>query len=472
MINKDEILAKSKEFEIHTSNVQRDYIFGWLLAGIYTECQLKDYFVLKGGNCFRKAYFKNTRFSNDLDFSLSIDLKEEYIKSELNKACDFVQMNTGIVFDKEKSRVNEKKRVDPSNKVYDARVYFMDFFGEESRLIISIRLDISRFDKIYLPIQQRLIIHPYSDHKFCSNVIHCVKIEELLATKLKCLLQRRHVADLYDYIFSIFFNTGLNINRAEIVSTLLKMTIFERNPGILKNLFIGLPFEFFKRFWKRYIISPILGKIDFNKAIIEFKNHISDLFEGLPIGIGEKSFFPAEFRNTILEAGSGMNLLEVVYDGFTRIVEPYSLIYKTRRDGVSKEYFYVWDRTGGKSSLIGIKAFIHPKIQSMKLMEEKFYPRFEVELSKAGEKAKKSHFGKPFSKKNNSKSKRNSHSIIRRNSVKPEHFGSFGPTYIIECPLCGKKFRRSKQSTFLNRHKDKYGNYCFGRTGFIADIKH
>lgn len=472
MIDKDEILAKSEEFEIHTSNVQRDYVFGWFLAGIYSECELQDYFVLKGGNCFRKAYFENTRFSNDLDFSLKSDLTEGYIKGELNYVCDFVHANTGVVFDKGKSRVEQKKRVDPSKKAYDARVYFRDFFGKESQIIISIRLDISRFDRIYLPIQNRHIIHPYSDHKLCSREIHCVKLEELLATKLKCLLQRRHVADLYDYIFSVFFDAELDINRSEIVSTLLKMTIFERSPGILQSLFIGLPFEFFKRFWKRYLICPRLGTIDFDKAIEIFRNHVSDLFGGLPVGRGERSFFPAEFRNIILEAGSGMNLLEVVYDGFTRIVEPYSLAYKTRKDGVSKEYFYVWDRTGGRSASTGIKAFLHPKIQNMKLMEDKFEPRFEVELSKAGERAKKSYFGKPFSDRTYHRTKRRSGTRTRRTSAATSYFGSSGPSYILECPVCGKKFRRTKQTTSLNRHKDKYGNYCFGRTGFIADIRY
>ena len=367
MIDRDEIVAKSKEFEIHTSNVQRDYVFGWFLAGIYTECELKDYFVLKGGNSFRKAYFGNTRFSNDLDFSLQSDLTEDYIKKELNNVCDFVHGNAGIVFDKGRIRVEPKKRVDPSKKVYDARIYFKDFFGKESQIIISIRLDISRFDKIYLPIQNRQIIHPYSDFKICSREIRCVKLEELLATKLKCLLQRRHVADLYDYIYTIFFDTGIEINRSEIVSTLLKMTIFERNPGILQSLFIGLPFEFFKRFWKKFIICPRLGTIDFDQAIESFKTHISELFGGLPVGRGERSFFPAEFRNIILDAASGMNLLEVVYDGYARIVEPYSLAYKTRIDRVSKEYFYVWDRTGGRSGSTGIKTFLHPKITDMKL---------------------------------------------------------------------------------------------------------
>jgi hypothetical protein len=34
MITREEIIEKGKEFDINTSNVQRDYVFGWFLAGI------------------------------------------------------------------------------------------------------------------------------------------------------------------------------------------------------------------------------------------------------------------------------------------------------------------------------------------------------------------------------------------------------------------------------------------------------
>ncbi|MGN7308816.1 nucleotidyl transferase AbiEii/AbiGii toxin family protein, partial [Bacillus subtilis] len=63
MITREEIIEKGKEFDINTSNVQRDYVFGWFLAGIYHISELKDHLVLKGGNALRKAYFENTRFS-------------------------------------------------------------------------------------------------------------------------------------------------------------------------------------------------------------------------------------------------------------------------------------------------------------------------------------------------------------------------------------------------------------------------
>jgi predicted nucleotidyltransferase component of viral defense system len=68
MIDVTEIKAKAKEFEIHEANVQRDYVFGWLLNGFFTVSALKDEVFLKGGNALRKGYFPETRFSADLDF--------------------------------------------------------------------------------------------------------------------------------------------------------------------------------------------------------------------------------------------------------------------------------------------------------------------------------------------------------------------------------------------------------------------
>ncbi len=57
MIGKEEIEAKAREFEINVSDVQRDYVFGWLLFGIFTASGLKSRIFLKGGNALRKGYF-------------------------------------------------------------------------------------------------------------------------------------------------------------------------------------------------------------------------------------------------------------------------------------------------------------------------------------------------------------------------------------------------------------------------------
>jgi hypothetical protein len=47
MMTKGEIEAKSEAFGIHISNVERDYVFGWLLCAIYSASPLGRILVLK-----------------------------------------------------------------------------------------------------------------------------------------------------------------------------------------------------------------------------------------------------------------------------------------------------------------------------------------------------------------------------------------------------------------------------------------
>jgi predicted nucleotidyltransferase component of viral defense system len=80
MIDRDEIEAKGVELGVHTSNVQRDYAFGWLLSSLFhPDNTLRSLLVLKGGNCFRKAYFEHARFSNDLDFSTQLEVNPQQL---------------------------------------------------------------------------------------------------------------------------------------------------------------------------------------------------------------------------------------------------------------------------------------------------------------------------------------------------------------------------------------------------------
>jgi predicted nucleotidyltransferase component of viral defense system len=453
MITKDEIEAKAAEFDIHAANLERDYVFGWLLTGIYSVSALKDTLVLKGGNCFRKTYFAMTRFSGDLDFSCQTAVDHGVLLAELNKVCDFVQDQAGIVFDKERNRAEEKQIIDREKKVYEARLYFKDFYGNPDTITISVRLDVTQFDRVYLPVQTRNLIHPYSDSAVCKSEIKCVKLEELLATKLKCLLQRRHLADLYDYVHAIFINKKLEVNKREIVTTFFRKTIFERSPRVVSGLLISLPLHLFKDVWLKYLVCPKISLIDFEAALANFTQSVRELFGEVVPQFGRSIFFPAEMRNPIIDAGSNMTLLAVTYDDVRRMVEPYSLVYKQRKDGHGEEYFYCYDRTGGRSSPPGIKTFVSSKLQSVEPLEEKFEPRYPVELSKAGEAASKSYFGPSFTGGGFSRTR-----TTRRSYS--------GQVYIIQCSYWGKQFRRKTSSTRLKEHKDRYGNRCYGRSGF------
>jgi predicted nucleotidyltransferase component of viral defense system len=56
MIDSTEIEAKAEELGVHVANVQRDYVFGWLLAGLFRpEGEVRPLLALKGGNSFRRT---------------------------------------------------------------------------------------------------------------------------------------------------------------------------------------------------------------------------------------------------------------------------------------------------------------------------------------------------------------------------------------------------------------------------------
>ncbi len=405
MIQDGEIEEKAKEFQINPANVQRDYVFGWLLAGIYNESQLGEKFILKGGNALRKAYLKNTRFSKDLDFSVVNEVDPTTIGAAINEVCQYAHDRTGVNFEVDKTQVDEKRGFDKENKqVYEARIYFKSFYGEEE-IVLKVQLDVTTFDQILLPVQDKSLIHPYSDAESCVANLKCQKLEEILASKLNSSIQRGKVTDLFDLVFSIMVNNDYSVSRQEVITTFLKKTIYESSPDVAKNLLLNVPTEEYRPFWQQ-IIAPIFSVFDFDRAVSGFQDMVNVLFSLLPPptpapafaystpnmgGYGRSSsyfratpsasYFPSAERNTIISAGRSQKMVSMEYDGAERLVEPYAFEYRVRKaDGRPMEYFWGWDTSGGKSGRIGIKMFIYDKIRSVSPTNYSFAPRFEIEL--------------------------------------------------------------------------------------------
>lgn len=460
MIDRREIDEKSVELGVHPANVQRDYVFGWLLAGIYSQSDLGRQLVLKGGNCLRKAYFPFGRFSGDLDFSCAGLIEPDYLAAELNQVCEFARGGAGLAFDTSRTVAQPKRGADDNIQVVEARVYFHDFYGRESRMTISVRLDVTEMDRLQLPVQVRRLIHAYSDYDVCQADLRCVKLEEQLASKMKCLLQRRHVADLFDFVYSTIVHPEFEVNRSEVIGTFLRKTIFGRSPGVAKGLLLDLPLVVFEGLWQKYIVCPLKAHLDFAAAGDAFRSFVADLFGTIPVVQRQAEFFPAALRNPIMQAGHSLTTLDVTYNGKHRRVEPYSLIYKVRQDGVGREYFYVYDLTGGSSGP-GIKALVASGVQRIENTEDRFDPRFPVEITKAGELCGSLYFE---AQRRPSTGRR----TLRRVRKKPR-VGSRGPArYVVQCTVCGKRFRRDTYNPRLRPHTDKYGNRCIGRYGHMV----
>lgn len=401
MLDKNEIDQKAAEFNLRPVDVEKDYVYGWLLNAIYTESSLGNQLVLKGGNALRKGYLPGTRFSKDLDFSLEQEIDPDFLHAELNKVCLAVNAQTQVKFELEKTRVEQKDLPIPTLDVLEARLYFKGFYGEE-KISLKTQLDITQFDKIYLPVQSRKILHPYSDADLCSGNIKCQKAEEIIASKLNSLLHRRKVCDLFDLIKTTVIANDLSLDRQEVIKTFLKKSIFENAPDTPKQQLLSTPLEEFRPFWDTLVI-PSESVMHFDEVVSNFGNLVSNFFDllvpvvpsfvpastrgsfprysGMTFGSVDRNFFPFETRNSIINSGRSRKMVQLTYDGYTRLVEPYSMEYRVRKtDGVGGEYFWGYDTTGGKSGKQSIKMFSCEKIESARETDRSFSPRYAVEF--------------------------------------------------------------------------------------------
>ncbi len=457
MIERTEIDKVAHDLQVRVADVERDYVNGWLLNGIFGHSALASVLALKGGNALRKAYFENTRYSRDLDFTVPGAIDREQLRTELESVCGFVTERTGVRFLQERLQVEEKRRVAKDLEVLEVRAYFLDFYGEKQTVPVRVYMDVTQYDKLLLPVSSRGLIHPYSDAADCVAEVRCMALEEILASKLKCLLQRRHSADLFDYMRWIFFE-DVAIDRGLLLKTFLKKTIYERAPGAAFELLLNLPFSVIGGLWNRFLSVPSSCVIGFEEGVNRFKSHLEGLFGAQRAQSAYRlSFFPSRLREPIMNAGRDQRLIRLVYDGRERQVEPYALKYKVRQDGGGGEYFYAFDRTGGTSSGPGMKTFVPEKIVELTELQETFEPRFEIEIAKAGE------LSNDVSFRGRRGSRRRfvpGFGIVRSPRIRTGRIA--GPRHRFRCSVCGKLFLRKSRTASLKKHKDRSGSDCYG----------
>ena len=161
-----------------------------------------------------------------------------------------------------------------------------------------------------------------------------------------------------------------------------------------------------------------------------------------------------------MKAGREQTLLKIRYNGAERIVEPYALKYLEKRDGEQNEYFFAYNRSGGNSPP-NIRSFLPRGLDWVENTEEKFEPRFPIEVSKACEMPENRYL---FDSNRPMKAPRSR--FFGRSQVHS------GPKYIFECSYCGRKFTKKRNDGSLGEHKDKSGYRCPGRRGYYVDTKY
>ncbi len=189
MILPAEIQKKANKERVRDTQIEKDYILTWILTGIANNPVLDKAQAFKGGTVLKKFYFKDYRYSEDLDFTLvNDDLTNEEIQDLYNEVFQYVREEANIPLSLDDFGTHETGNID----FYISYIGPLGGFGSNKR----VKVDISRTELIRFDLENRPMFNTYTDQKDCT--IQCYSLGEVMTEKMRSLLSRTQPRDYYD----------------------------------------------------------------------------------------------------------------------------------------------------------------------------------------------------------------------------------------------------------------------------------
>ena len=191
MIDKRELLEKTRERNLTLAIIEKDYVIGWLLFGLSRIHTL----VFKGGTALSKVYFPATwRLSEDVDFANTGTHLE--IADRLNEVFTLIKEKSGIGF---------TLKSEYSNPDYlQLKIQYAAILGRN-----WVKMDVTRETPLD-ETSDKDLQQMYSDYPLFK--VKTESIEEIFAQKLRAIMERTKCRDYYD----VWRLTELGINQKKV----------------------------------------------------------------------------------------------------------------------------------------------------------------------------------------------------------------------------------------------------------------
>jgi predicted nucleotidyltransferase component of viral defense system len=384
MITERDLRDRVAEWQLRDDVVEKDYVLGWVLAGIGAHPVLRDGWIFKGGTCLKKCFMETFRFSEDLDFTV-LDrgpIDEADVIAMLGDVLVEIGRASGIDFTVREPRLRARP-----NGSLEGRLYYRG--PRRAPVDASIRLDLTRGEQLARPPVIRPIHHLYPDDLVPPGTVRCYSLIELHAEKIRAMGERGRPRDLYDIVI-LLDHPDLVSQGALVHETLVAKCSTKGVPvPTLELLEAAETRAELESEWEHMLGHqlPALPILD------HYWSRLRELFEWLdgrelPVldparsfSAGEQVWRPSRTRwswggrvalDPVRFAGANRLCVDLGYQGSVRRIEPYSL--RITRDG--NLLLYAIRRRDGR-----LRSYRVDRIQSVTVTTEPFRPRRLVEFS-------------------------------------------------------------------------------------------
>jgi len=474
MIDKSEIIQAASELRLLPSIVEKDYVLGWILAGIDAHPVLSESWVFKGGTCLKKCYFETYRFSEDLDFTLRDEsqLDEAFLKRALGEVLTWVAEHSGLTVPADQLACDVYHN--PRGRLAcQCKIGYRGPVSPSSSGWPKVKLDLTGDEKLVLPATRREVFHPYGDRPDNGIWANCYAYEELFGEKVRALGERTRPRDLYDVVN--LYRQDDSLPSAPVLRNVLEQKCAYKGIALPTAEALAPHRADLEAMWQDMlghqlpVLPPvadfwgvlpeifkwIMGGVEAPKyaRIDPVSGEIAIRSRLLPMGVPSLARSTLE---TIRFAAANHLCVDLVYDGTVRRIEAYSL----RQTAEGNFVLHAVRSDSGEH-----RSYRVDRMQSASVTAQTFSPQYLVELTASGPlpvapagSGHRAESGRP-------------HRPPKARRRSPGSLRSRSPVYMFRCTICRKLFERNSMDGSLNPHKNPRGYPCPGRVGIYVHRK-
>ena len=229
MIDRSEVLTIAGERDLRVDLIEKDYVLGWMLAGISAHPALGSTWVFKGGTCLKKCFLETYRLSEDLDFTVEDagQLRGGVLANAFREIGEWIYDHSGIDILSSEPRF-AAYRNPRGNLQIEGRVYYRGPMQPRGSLP-RVKLDLTADEKRVHSSVVRAVVHPYSDCPEDGMYARTYSLPELAGEKIRALGERARPRDLYDVI-SLFRREDLCLEASTVLQVLREKCEFKGIP--------------------------------------------------------------------------------------------------------------------------------------------------------------------------------------------------------------------------------------------------
>lgn len=268
MIDPVQIKTQAAQAKIDPGIVEKDYVISKALMALSRDEEFQNNFVFKGGTALKKCYYPQWRFSEDIDLTATAKLKSREIKTIFQKAVDAESQLFGIPM-----RVMEYSQYPKTGNGAITAQLKLGYDGplrKASGQKNNIRVDISFDEKIHTDPVNKAVFKRYTDD--IDATIRVYILEEIIAEKLRSILQRGKSRDYYD-VWILLKDYKKDFS-SKLMIEIMKKKCKDKNIPVpkIEDFFVPASIDEAGRYWERGLAHQVANLASFDIVVGELKS--------------------------------------------------------------------------------------------------------------------------------------------------------------------------------------------------------